>query len=412
MWRSLADAGVMPYSKALLETGCLVPMQSSYPEVSSAAWASIVTGHNPGTHNVYGFTDLIDGSYALGFTSSRTFKSKPFWQRDDSGRALVMNVPQTYPAQPLNGVLISGFVALDLAKAVYPGDLLPLVKQIDYQVDVDMSAIEVSKERFLAELHRVLETRLEAFEHLWRDEAWDQVMFVITGTDRLNHYLWEDFEEPGSRYHQAFLDFYRRVDAAIQRLLERLNDDTTIAVVSDHGFGRQRISVNVNKVLQDAGLLNLSDLERPSYAGMTSETKAFALDPGRIYLHRRGRYPNGGLDDEQAWETEEDIIKLFQQLTIDGAPVVDRIVRGRDVYHGPVAHRAPDLVLMGSKDVALSGRLNTTELVESTPINGKHTFEDASFFIRGPGATKPPQPMRVEDVLHVVRQASAVEMAI
>jgi predicted AlkP superfamily phosphohydrolase/phosphomutase len=235
MWRSLADAGVMPYSKALLETGRLVPMQSSYPEVSSAAWASIVTGQNPGTHNVYGFTDLIDGTYAMGFTSSRTFKAKPFWQTGDSGgRALVMNVPQTYPAQPLNGVLISGFVALDLAKAVYPADYLPLLKQVDYQVDVDMSAIEVSKERFLAELRRVLEARLEAFDHLWREDAWDQVMFVITGTDRLNHYLWEDFEDSGSRYHQAFLDFYRMVDVAIERLLGRLDDETTIAVVSDH----------------------------------------------------------------------------------------------------------------------------------------------------------------------------------
>jgi predicted AlkP superfamily phosphohydrolase/phosphomutase len=202
------------------------------------------------------------------------------------------------------------------------------------------------------------------------------------------------------------------VDAAIQRLLERLSDDTTIAVVSDHGFSRQRVSVNVNKVLHDTGLLRLSDLEKPSFLGMTSETKAFALDPGRVYLHRRGRYPNGSLDEDQVAEAEEDITRLFQQLTIDGAPVVDRVVRGRDVYHGPVAHRAPDLVLMAADGVALSGRLNTSELIESTRINGKHTFDDASFFLRGPVATTLPQPMRVEDVLHVVREASAVEMAL
>ena len=115
MWRQFADSGVMPNSKTLLDSGTLAPMKSALPEVSSAAWASIVTGENSGGHNVYGFTDLIDGTYTLGFTSARTFRAKPFWQRDDlcDGPSLVMNCPQTYPAQPLNGMLVSGFVALD-----------------------------------------------------------------------------------------------------------------------------------------------------------------------------------------------------------------------------------------------------------------------------------------------------------
>ena len=96
----------MPHSAKLLQTGTLVPMKSSLPEVSSAAWASIVTGENSGCHNVFGFTDLMDGSYTLGFTSSRTFRAKPFWAREGAGPSLIMNVPQTYPAQPLDGMLV------------------------------------------------------------------------------------------------------------------------------------------------------------------------------------------------------------------------------------------------------------------------------------------------------------------
>jgi len=102
MWQQFAASGVMPHSAKLLQTGTLVPMKSSLPEVSSAAWASIVTGENSGGHNVFGFTDLMDGSYTLGFTSSRTFRAKPFWAREGAGPSLIMNVPQTYPAQPLN----------------------------------------------------------------------------------------------------------------------------------------------------------------------------------------------------------------------------------------------------------------------------------------------------------------------
>ncbi len=101
MWRQFADNGVMPHSQALLDSGVLASMESSMPEVSSAAWASIVTGKNPGGHNVYGFTDLMDGGYMLGFTSSRTFKAEPFW-KEAGVKHLVVNVPQTYPAQPMS----------------------------------------------------------------------------------------------------------------------------------------------------------------------------------------------------------------------------------------------------------------------------------------------------------------------
>jgi len=47
MWQQFADSGVMPHSRALLQSGTLVPMQSSLPEVSSAAWASIITKASP-----------------------------------------------------------------------------------------------------------------------------------------------------------------------------------------------------------------------------------------------------------------------------------------------------------------------------------------------------------------------------
>ena len=91
---------------------------------------------------MYGFTDLIDGTYTLGFTSSRTFRAQPFWAADNAGPSLIMNVPQTYPAQPLDGMLVSGFVALDLDKAVYPSEQLPWLKERGYAVDADMALVE------------------------------------------------------------------------------------------------------------------------------------------------------------------------------------------------------------------------------------------------------------------------------
>ncbi len=402
MWQKFADMGVMPNSAQLLKTGTLVPMKSALPEVSSAAWASIVTGQNSGGHNVFGFTDLMDGSYSLGFTSSRTFRAKPFWAEPDAGPSLIMNVPQTYPAQPLNGMLVSGFVALDLKRAVYPAEQLPWLESIQYSVDADMSLVEKGKGRFVEELRRVMSTRCSALHHHWDRESWQNIMFVFTGTDRLNHYLWEDYDDSTSPFHQTFLDYYHEVDAQIGRILERLDDRTTLAAVSDHGFARQRRSVNLNCVLAEGGFLKLKASARPSCMDILPESTAFAMDPGRIYLHRQGRYPGGTVLADEAESLMQAITSYLLQVSVEGMPIATEVIRGAGVYSGPFSHRAPDLIVMPATDVALSGRMNLSALVEPTLINGRHTYEESSFFVRGEGHGQIPGDMHVENVLEVV----------
>jgi predicted AlkP superfamily phosphohydrolase/phosphomutase len=407
MWQQFADSGVMPRSRELLKSGTLVPMKSALPEVSSAAWASIVTGENSGGHNVFGFTDLMDGSYTLGFTSSRTFRSKPFWAREGAGPNLIMNVPQTYPAQPMPGMLVSGFVALDLKRAVHPPEQLAWLESIGYAVDADMSLVAKGKQKFVDELHRVMAARCQALHHHWDREPWQNIMFVLTGTDRLNHYLWEDYEDRSSPFHQTFLEYYHEVDKQIGLILDRLDDRVTIAGVSDHGFARQGMSVNVNCLLAEAGFLKLRESQRPSYIDMLPETKAFAMDPGRIYLHRQGRYPGGTVTVDEAESLMETLTTCFLNTTVNGQPVASEVIRGKDAYSGPFAHRAPDLIVMPAGDVALSGRMNLSELVEETPINGKHTYEESSFFVRGEGLGQIPADMKVENVLNVVMPQQA-----
>ena len=102
--------------------GTLLQMDTSIPDISSVAWTSFMTGSNPGRHGIYGFLDLQPNSYKIYFPNSRHIQSKTLW--DVAGgagrRSVVINVPSTYPAQPLNGVLISGFVAININKATYP----------------------------------------------------------------------------------------------------------------------------------------------------------------------------------------------------------------------------------------------------------------------------------------------------
>jgi predicted AlkP superfamily phosphohydrolase/phosphomutase len=411
MWQQLADSDVMPHSAKLLRTGTLVPMKSALPEVSSAAWASIVTGCNSGGHNVFGFTDLMDGSYTLGFTSSRTLRAKPFWADASAGPSLIMNVPQTYPAQPMNGMLVSGFVALDLKRAVHPPEQLGWLESIGYAVDADMSLVEQGKARFVQELRRVMDARCQALHHHWDREPWKSVMFVFTGTDRLNHYLWEDFEDRSSPFRQMFLDYYHEVDRQIGRMLDRLDDRVLIAAVSDHGFARQLRSVNLNCLLAEAGFLRLKPSSRPSFADLGPETTAFAMDPGRIYLHRQGRYPGGKVMAEESEELLQRLTDFLLNATVDGQPIAESVHRGRDAYSGPFAHRAPDLIVMPAEGTALSGRLNLSQLLETTLINGRHTYEESTFFVRSSeAAARIPSDMKVENVLDVILPAKTAQL--
>ena len=410
MANHLSDSGVLPELANVLKSGTARAMESSIPEVSSTAWTSIVTGTGPGAHNVYGFTDLIDGSYVLGFTSSRTVKSLPFWQQQDRARSLIINVPQTYPAQPLAGILVAGYVALDLERAVYPPDRVPFFKEHSYEIDVDMSIATTYRDRFYDELIRVLRTRAQMLNRLWKEESWDQIMFVITGTDRLNHYCWTDYEDTSASYHQRFLDFYGEVDTVLGQITNQLKDDDSLVLVSDHGFERQDMSVNLNTLLRETGFLRLRNDERVSHASILPETKAFAMDPGRIYLHRADRYPGGSVREDESAEIMEKLTAFFLKTKVKGKRIVREVFKGSDIYSGPMIHRAPDLICMPEKNIAFSARIQSDEIVEETVLTGKHSFPDALFFCRTQGDIVMPETMRVESVLPVLEECGALSI--
>ena len=103
---------------------------------------------------------------------------------------------------------------------------------------------------------------------------------------------------------------------------------------------------------------------------------------------------------------------FFLNTEVGGRKIATEVHRGKDIYTGQFAHRAPDLVLMGAEGVALSGRMNLAELIEQTSINGKHTYEESSFFVRGNNIGQIPDDMKVENVLDVIMpKAQAMQRA-
>src|SRR3972149_5713771 len=111
----LVREGQRPNVAKLLAEGSLAPMHSVHPPVSSVAWSSFMTGSNPAKHGIFGFVDRIPHTYDVYYPNSSHVMSTPIWNilRNYNKRSIVINVPSTYPASEMNGILIAGFVAID-----------------------------------------------------------------------------------------------------------------------------------------------------------------------------------------------------------------------------------------------------------------------------------------------------------
>jgi len=427
----LSEKGVMPNFARLRKDGVFRKMSSSIPEISSVSWSSIITGRNPGEHGVFGFTDMLPGTYTVSFPNFSSLKAPAFWQADaaagsekrgnnrenaggnskapGNGRKyVIINVPSTYPAQELNGFLVSGFVSLDLERATYPKSYVPKLTEMGYQIDVDASKGHKSKSLLLDELFRVHGLRMKAVRELWDSVEWDVFMAVFTGSDRLGHFLWDAYEDPGHEHHQRFLDYFAEIDKAIGELVSKMASQDSLLICSDHGMELAEKSVNVNQVLVENGYLILDNKPGLQYNNIKEGTKAFAMDPGRIYINRIGMYPRGCVRPAGEEEIIGQLAKLFSGLEVDGKKVMKAVYRSGDIYKGPHAEKGPDIVLLPNKGFNLKSSLS--ELLDGSEaregvLTGKHSQDDAFLFVKGKEnmAIVPDKPS-VEDIAGILEK--------
>jgi len=385
--KQLIDEGFMPHTKALVSTGTLCRMDTSIPEVSSVAWTTFMTGVNPGKHGIYGFMDLRPGTYDRFFPDFRFVKRDTFWEiigRTGNGgkRSIVINVPSTYPARELNGILISGFVAIDLKKATYPDTYVPFLEGIGYRLDVDATKARKSMDLFAEDIRETLTKREEVFKHFIEREEWDLFIATISETDRLHHFLWAASDDPSHPYHGFFIEIYRWIDRIIGELCGKVDEDTAIFLVSDHGFTHIRSEVYLSRWLYEEGYLKFVKYPPESHRDIAKGTRAFCLDPARIYINLKGKYPAGSVEGDGEFDAlREEIRDKLYDLKFNGEKVVKRVYYGEEIFHGPEFANAPHLVVVPNYGFDFKGALNKDSVFGKSIFTGMHTRDDALFFI-------------------------------
>src|SRR5207253_5408258 len=142
---------------------------STLPPWSFQAWSSFMTGKNPGKHGIYDFFRTPVGTYDLEFVNADHRRGgATFWEvLSKAGRRVVsIAIPGTFPPDPVNGVMISGFdfpgegpgSYVD-ARGMHPPELFDELNRTVGRHPIDASIIkEIKQGRMDLVLERVLQT--------------------------------------------------------------------------------------------------------------------------------------------------------------------------------------------------------------------------------------------------------------
>lgn len=384
--RRLCQDGIWSNLKPIVESGNCLGISSELPEVSPVNWTSFFTASGPEQHGVYGFTYIDPETYRLGITDFSCVRAETVWDRLGSAgqSSKIINLPCTYPAPSLKGMLISGFLAPDLEKSVYPGALYPILSESGYKLEADTRQGLSNPEALLRELHQTIASRIKALDMFWPDMAWDMFILVFTELDRLGHFLFDALTDERHRLHRECMELLRALDRAVGETLDRFREipePKRLMVVADHGFGLLQTEVDVNALLRFGGFLELkrAPANELDVSCLDESSRALALDPGRIYIHDRDRFARGRVNNLERASIVREIKSLLEGLTYQGQKVMERVYWKEEIYPDGKGF-PPDLLCVPRPGFDLKAKFDRREVFGHFGRTGTHRPEDVFFY--------------------------------
>ena len=404
------EAGELPNLQKLMAQGASGKLRTTLPPISSSSWSSFLTGVNPGKHGLVDFVYPGADSYKVSMINAASRRTRSLWNwLNDAGYKVgLLGIPTTYPTEPVDGFMISGFLAPGPdSEWAYP----PELKQ-ELQAELGEFMLSPDEryrssrwlERFLDDLTASVENRTQAALYLMRNKPWDLFAVVYWDTDMVQHETWRLLDPSHPRYDAAeaadqrerILGFHRKVDADVGRLLAEVDSDTLVVVMSDHGFGPVHSFFLTNNWLASMGLLRFKQNPWTAFKrllfrlGFTplgmfriakalglgklrqkvrfqqksgllnriflsfddvdwSRTRAFSIGSfGQVYVNLAGVRPEGIVQPgQEAEDLKQEIVQAALALRDprSGEPLIERVLRREEIYSGLYIDRTPDLIV-------------------------------------------------------------------
>ncbi|MHA2336504.1 MAG: alkaline phosphatase family protein [Candidatus Hodarchaeales archaeon] len=448
----------LPNLKSIMESGVWGKLESTIPPATCPAWNCFMTGKNPGKIGVYDFVEQFDMSTGPKVTDYTKQDGRAVWEflGDSNKKVCVVNVPMTYPPIRVNGLLVSGMISTSkLGVYTYPEHL---AKELDdvaegYEIAPDVVApkyMKGSEEGFLKELYRVTDKRLKITNHLITKYNWDFFMVVFVALDLIQHFFWHHMDENHPAYNpekskifkDAIKNCYKKMDSMIGELVSLLDENTTIMIMSDHGFGPFHGYFLTNSWLEQEGFLKRGNGEsgfknflvthnltgkkikefllktgmytyfkkiknllpaalhelvphedNPLFRNINwAETQAYGLGNfGLIYINREGRESKGTVKQQEYRKLRENIIKRLLELKhpTTGKNIVTKIYKSEEIYSGKYVDKSPDIIIFldegryNQGEWLLGSKIWLDTLSAEAGITGCHRI-DGIWMMKGP----------------------------
>ncbi|MFC4551474.1 MULTISPECIES: alkaline phosphatase family protein [Halorussus] len=431
------EDGKLPNFSRLVEEGAAGPLESTMPPTTALAWPTIATGTWADKHGVYSFRD-VQSDYTNRMNTSNDLKQPELW--DVLSPAVVGNVPMTYPADEIDGKMVTGMMTPEIGEGfTHPPELREEIEEKIPNYDVGLSWDEYHgrQDEFLADLADLLTARRKLLRQLMETDDWRLFFFVFTAPDRLQHLIWDD---------DVLLGHYRELDDILGEVLDYVEErDANLFVVSDHGFGPVETYVHTNTFLEREGFLSrkggssrgaleklgltkdkvrgainamginekalydhLPDSIVESLASSVpgthelfdvdfEETVAFTHGSGDLYINDTERFDSGIVEPEDVPEVKARVRERLEALQ---DPQTGETIL--NVYDGDELFvtdpESPDLVVR-AVDGYLVGNSLTDRVFRDSEMDATHRSEGV-FFAWGPnvGAETTPEDATVADV--------------
>ncbi len=237
------------------------------------------------------------------------------------------------------------------------------------------------------------------------------LFFYLSSIDQCCHVLWRT-QDPAHPAHRAdaprrvresIPDLYLEMDRILGRVLEEVDERTTLLVMSDHGFAPFYRAVHLNNWLMENGYLALFDPQHPRGKRLAGDvdwlrSKAYAVGFNGIYLNFFGRESNGLVTEK----TKAAVLSEIESRLLEWRdpktqkPVVAKVYRPEAIYSGPHIRHAPDLIVGYSRGYRASwdtplGKLGPATLEDNLDVwSGDHMVAEEEV----PGVLLSNKPLR------------------
>ena len=403
----------LPNIRALVEGGGHGLLRSCDPPITVPAWSVMTSSKSPGTLGVYGFRNRADYSYDKHIIANSTVvKADRVWDilSRAGKRVVLIGVPQTFPPQPVNGILVGDFLTPDTkSDYTYPSEFKHEIEKVvgEYILDVRQFRGD-KKDEILKDIFEMTKKRFALARHTLAKEDWDFFMMVEIGVDRIHHAFWQYLDKthrkyvPGNKYENSIFEYYQVVDREIGELLKLADKDTTVFVVSDHGAQKMEGAICVNEWLIREGYLVLHEMPTtPTPLAKLkvdwSKTRVWG-DGGyysRIFLNVSGREPNGIVPQGEYESLRRELIQKLEAIPDENGKPIGTVVHKPEDLYKVRNGIAPDLLAYfgnlawRSAGTVGSGQIHTFEN-DTGPDDANHA-QHGIFIVKPSGAASAPR---------------------